>query len=154
MRTAAPAPVGGNLKVASFNVLNYFNDFGGGDRCRGAENQFEFDRQEAKIVSALTAIDGDIVGLMEIENDGGAGNSLAELVAALNAATAPGTYAYVDTGVIGTDAIKVALIYQPAVVAPVGAWDILTTADDPRFIDTLGTGRLSPRRSGTSAPAR
>ena len=143
LRTAAPAAVGGNLKVASFNVLNYFNDFGCGDRCRGAENQFEFDRQEAKIVSALTAIDGDIVGLMEIENDGGAGNSLAELVAALNAATAPGTYAYVDTGVIGTDAIKVALIYQPAVVAPVGAWDILTTADDPRFIDTRNRPALA-----------
>ncbi|HWL32843.1 MAG TPA: ExeM/NucH family extracellular endonuclease [Gaiellaceae bacterium] len=143
MRTPAPGDVGGNLKVASFNVLNYFNDFGCGDRCRGAENQFEFDRQEAKIVSALKAIDGDIVGLMEIENDGGPGNSLAELVAALNAATAPGTYAYIDTGVIGTDAIKVALIYQPAAVAPVGDWDILTTADDPRFIDTRNRPTLA-----------
>ena len=37
LRTPAPAAVGGNLKVASFNVLNYFNDFGCGDRCaRGA----------------------------------------------------------------------------------------------------------------------
>jgi uncharacterized protein len=143
LRSAAPAAVGGNLRVASFNVLNYFNDFGCGDRCRGAEDQFEFDRQEAKIVSALTKIDGDIVGLMEIENDGGAGNSLAELVAALNAATAPGTYAYVDTGVIGTDAIKVALIYQPAAVAPVGDWNILTTSDDPRFIDTRNRPTLA-----------
>jgi uncharacterized protein len=143
LRTAAPAAVGGNLKVASFNVLNYFNDFGCGDRCRGAENQFEFDRQEAKIVSALKAIDGDIVGLMEIENDGGAGSALGELVDALNAATAPGTYAYIDTGVIGTDAIKVALIYQPAAVAPVGAWDILTTSDDPRFIDTRNRPTLA-----------
>ena len=143
LRTAAPASVGGNLKVASFNVLNYFNKFGCGDPCRGAENQFEFDRQEAKIVSALTRIDGDIVGLMEIENDGGDGNALSELVAALNAATAPGTYAYVDTGVIGTDAIKVALIYQPAAVAPVGNWDILTTTDDPRFIDTRSRPTLA-----------
>ena len=143
LRTPAPADVGGNLKIASYNVLNYFNDFGCGDRCRGAENQFEFDRQEAKIVSALKAIDGDIVGLMEIENDGGAGNALAELVAALNAATAPGTYAYIDTGVIGTDAIKVALIYQPAAVEPVGTWDTLTTADDPRFIDTRNRPTLA-----------
>ena len=143
LRTPAPGDVGGNLKVASFNVLNYFNDFGCGDRCRGAENQFEFDRQEAKIVSALKAIDADIVGLMEIENDGGAGNSLAELVAALNAATAPGTYAYIDTGVIGTDAIKVAVIYKPATVAPVGEWDILTTTDDPRFIDTRNRPTLA-----------
>ena len=74
LRTPAPAAVGGNLKVASFNVLNYFN--GNARRRRppraGRRIMFEFDRQEAKIVSALKAIDGDIVGLMEIENDGGA----------------------------------------------------------------------------------
>ena len=151
LRTPAPAAVGGNLKVASFNVLNYFNDFGCGDPCRGAENQFEFDRQEAKIVSALKAIDADVVGLMEIENDGGAGNALAELVAALNAATAPGTYAFIDTGVIGTDAIKVALIYKPAAVTPVGAWDILTTADDPRFIDTRNRPALAQTFRHTSS---
>ena len=143
LRPTVPV-VGGNLKVASFNVLNYFNDFGCDPNiCRGAESQIEFDRQEAKIVSALKAIDGDIVGLMEIENDGGSGSALAELVAALNAATAPGTYAYVDTGVIGTDAIKVAVIYQPAAVAPVGDWDILTTSDDPRFIDTRNRPTLA-----------
>lgn len=136
LRTAAPAAVGGNFKVASFNVLNYFDDWGCGDPCRGAESQFEFDRQEAKIVSALKAIDADIVGLMEIENDGGPGSALSDLVAALNEATAPGTYAFVDTGVIGTDAIKVAVIYKPSRVATVGAYDLLTTADDPRFIDT------------------
>ena len=146
LRTPAPGPVGGNLKVASFNVLNYFNGdgLGGGfPTSRGAETQFEFDRQEAKIVSALKAIDADIVGLMEIENDGGPTSAIAELVGALNAATAPGTYAYVDTGVIGTDEIKVALIYKPAVVAPVGAWDIITTADDPRFVDTLNRPSLA-----------
>ena len=32
LRTPAPAPVGGNLKVASFNVLNYFNGDGCGRR--------------------------------------------------------------------------------------------------------------------------
>ena len=146
LRTPAPAAVGGNLKVASFNVLNYFNGngLGGGfPTSRGAETVFEFDRQEAKIVSALKAIDADIVGLMEIENDGGPTSALAELVGALNAATAPGTYAFVDTGVIGTDEIKVALIYKPAEVMPVGTWDILTTADDPRFLDTRNRPTLA-----------
>ena len=140
LRTAAPAAVGGNLKVASFNVLNYFNGdgMGGGfPTARGAESQTELDRQEAKIVSALTTIDADIVGLMEIENDGGANNALLQLVDALNDATAPGTYAAIDTGAVGTDAIKVALIYKPAAVTPVGAWDAITSADDPRFVDTL-----------------
>ena len=146
LRTTAPAAVGGNLKVASFNVLNYFNGdgMGGGfPTSRGAETQAEIDRQEAKIVSALTAIDADIVGLMEIENDGGPESALAQLVDALNAATAPGTYAYVDTGVIGTDAIKVALIYKPAEATPIGTWDTITSADDPRFVDTLNRPSLA-----------
>ena len=146
LRPPAPADVGGNLMVASFNVLNYFNGdgLGGGfPTSRGAETQFELDRQEAKIVSALTAIDADVFGLMEIENDAGATSALAQLVAALNAATAPGTYAYVDTGVIGTDAIKVALIYKRAAVAPLGDWKLLTSAVDPRFDDTKSRPALA-----------
>ncbi len=54
-----------------------------------------------------------------------------------------GTYAFIDTGVIGTDEIKVALIYKPASVTPVGDWKILTTAIDPRFIDTLNRPSLA-----------
>jgi hypothetical protein len=145
-RPAAPAEVGGNVKVASFNVLNYFNGdgLGGGfPTSRGAETQFELERQEAKIVSAITAIDADVVGLMEIENDAGATSALAQLVAALNAATAPGTYAYVDTGVIGTDEIKVAVIYKAAAAAPIGDWKILTSAVDPRFDDTRSRPALA-----------
>lgn len=146
LRTAAPPEVGGNVKVASFNVLNYFNGdgLGGGfPTSRGAETQFELDRQQAKLVSALTAIDADVVGLMEIENDANPNSALAQLVGALNAATAPGTYAYVDTGVIGTDAIKVALIYKAAAAAPLGDWKILTAAIDPRFDDTRSRPALA-----------
>ena len=143
-RTAAPEDVGGNLRVASFNVLNLFNGngthqegaAGGFPTARGANSLFEFDRQMAKEVSALRAIDADVVGLMEIENDAGPNSALADLVAALNAAMGAGTYAYVDTGVIGTDEIKTALIYKPAKVRPAGAYRLLTSAVDPRFIDT------------------
>ena len=138
--------MGGNLKVASFNVLNFFNGngLGGGfPTARGANTQFELDRQKAKEVSALSAMNADIVGLMEIENDAGPNSALAELVAALNAAMGAGTYAYVDTGVIGTDEIKVALIYKPAAVTPVGAFALLTSAVDPRFIDTRNRPTLA-----------
>ncbi|NJR65474.1 MAG: ExeM/NucH family extracellular endonuclease [Leptolyngbyaceae cyanobacterium CRU_2_3] len=72
-RTAAPDAVGGNVKVASFNVLNYFNGdgLGGGfPTSRGATTLAEFERQSAKIVSAIAALDADVVGLIEIENDG------------------------------------------------------------------------------------
>jgi hypothetical protein len=138
-RPAVPPSVGGDVRVASFNVLNYFNGdgLGGGfPTARGAETQFELDRQEAKIVTAIAALDGDVVGLMELENDAGPNSAIADLVAALNAATTPGTYAYIDTGIVGTDAIKVALIYQPGTVTPVGPFAVLDSSVDPRFIDT------------------
>jgi len=156
-RTAAPAPVSGNLKVASFNVLNYFNGdgMGGGfPTSRGAINQFELERQSAKIVSALAAIDGDVVGLMEIENDGGPTSALHELVRRLNDAVGAGTYAAVDTGVIGTDEIKVAVIYKPAAVSPVGDWKILTSAIDPRFDTSLNRPALAQTFEHTASSER
>ena len=145
-RTPAPAPVGGNLKVASFNVLNFFNGNGVGGgfpTSRGANSQFELDRQKAKEISALSAMDADIVGLMEIENDAPPNSAIEELVAGLNSAMGAGTYSFVNTGVIGTDEIKVALIYKPAAVTPVGAYRIITSATDPRFIDTKNRPSLA-----------
>ncbi len=139
-RTAAPANVGGNLRVASFNVLNYFTTFTDGDtaaglsgqgcalggtvsagNCRGADNLVEFNRQRDKIVQALKAIDAAVVGLMEIQNS--ANEAVQNLVAGLNAAMGAGTYASVALPAAGSgdDAIRVALIYQPGKVAPVGA---------------------------------
>jgi len=142
-RPVAPAQVGGALKVASFNLLNYFNTFSGCTNgvggattdCRGAESQLEFDRQSAKTVSAVAGLGADVIGLIEIENDGyGADSALQDLVNRVNAVTAPGTYALIDvdaaTGQInalGTDAIKVALIYKPASVTPVGQTAALNT---------------------------
>jgi predicted extracellular nuclease len=145
-RTPAPDAVGGNLKVGSFNVLNFFNGdgLGGGfPTARGANTQFELDRQKAKEVSALSAMNADIVGLMEIENDAPPNSAIEELVAALNSAMGAGTYAFINTGVIGTDEIKVALIYKPASVTPVGAYQIITSATDPRFIDTKNRPSLA-----------
>ena len=143
LRTAAPEDVGGDVTVASFNVLNYFTTLDEGSdvcgpaenqECRGADDAEELERQRAKIVSAITAIDADVVGLIEIENDV-EDAAVADLVANLNLATGQGTYAAIDTGAIGTDAIKVALIYQPAAVTPVGDFAILDESVDPRFID-------------------
>ena len=146
-RTAAPEITEADLKVASFNVLNYFvtlddgtHDICGPDgiqECRGADNVEEFGRQRAKILSALDAIDADVFGLMEIENEHpGGGDAVADLVAGLNAINGEGTYAYINTGAIGTDAIKQAILYKPAAVTPVGDYQILDSDVDARFIDT------------------
>ncbi len=151
---ATPVPdVGGSLRVASFNVLNYFttidttasNNTGtcgplGNQDCRGADSVAELDQQRAKIVAAMKAIDADVLGLIEIQNDAGA--STDDLVAGLNAATAPGTYAAIDTGVIGGDAIKVALVYRRGAVTPVGDFAILDSTVDPTYIDTANRPAL------------
>lgn len=152
-RTDAPEDVGGNVKIASFNVLNYFNgpDF---PTARGANTPFELQRQTAKEVAALKAMDADIVGLMETENDADPDSAISTLVGALNDATAPATYAYINTGVIGTDQIKVALMYKPAAVTPVGTWKIITSAVDPEFIDTKSRPSLAQTFMSNATGAR
>ncbi|MGX1113494.1 putative extracellular nuclease [Pseudoalteromonas sp. MBR-15] len=117
---------GADLRVASFNVLNYFNGDGQGagfPTSRGADSEEEFIRQQAKIVSAITAIQADVIGLMEIENDGfGENSAIASLVAALNDEDINNSYAFVDFNVpqVGTDAITTAIIYRANKVTEVG----------------------------------
>lgn len=139
-RTAAPASVGGNYKVASFNVLNYFTTFTNGatasgqtgqgcrldnsvaaSNCRGANNLVEFNRQRNKIIRALTAINADVVGLMEIQNNGS--TAAQDLVNGLNAVLGANTYRVIadPANGTGTDAIKVAMIYKPAKLTPSAA---------------------------------
>lgn len=60
---------------------------------------------------------------------------VADLVSGLNDALGAGTYAYIATGAIGSDAIRQALIYQPATVTPLGAYAVLDSSLDPRFLD-------------------
>jgi predicted extracellular nuclease len=125
-RPTIPPAVGGSLRVASFNVLNYFNGDGkGGDfpTPRGAKTPAEFARQHAKIVSALVAMHADIVGLIEMENDGyGPESALQELVRGLNAKAPEGTRytAVVTDADVGSDAIRQAIIYNTATVREVG----------------------------------
>jgi hypothetical protein len=136
-RTAAPEIDGSSLEVAAFNVLNYFTTLGD----RGAVTAEEFDRQEAKIVAAINELDSAIVGLLEIENNDGV--ALDTLVAALNAAAGMQQWAGIDTGMLGTDAITTALIYQPALVAPEGPHAVLDASVDPRFDDSKNRPALA-----------
>ena len=156
----APA-VGGTLKVASFNVLNYFTTFQDGGTaagqtgqgcsfgtgpaspatCRGANNRAEFDRQQAKIVAAIAGLDADVVGLMEIQNTDVATQNL---VAALNAKLGANTYAAVNSGVFGTDAIKVDILYKPAKVRRVGGVVLPTGSDLADYTAASGRAPRAP----------
>lgn len=153
---ASPDAVGGDLTVASFNALNYYVSLDTADTCgptqnqdcRGADDREEFERQHAKLMNALVGMDADVVGLIEVENTTGV-EALATIVdgedgpgglPGLNDLLGEGTYAYVAAGensVVGTDAIKVGIIYRPGAVTPYGAPAIL---DSPEFLDPLGSG--------------
>lgn len=155
-RVATPANVGGNFKVASFNVQNYFpttgdksascqfyNDREGnpitvrtGCTQRGAANEANFLRQQAKIVTGINATGADVLSLEEIENSAKFGldrdDALSKLVAALNAA-APDTWAFAKSpatrpSIDNEDVIRTGFIYKKKVVAPVGDSVILDNA--------------------------
>ncbi|GAA0562008.1 ExeM/NucH family extracellular endonuclease [Actinomadura livida] len=123
-RPAKPRHVGGNVRVASFNTLNWFTTLGE----RGADTAAEQERQLTKLVAALRGLDADVVGLMEVENNGD--TAVGALVDRLNQAAGAGTYAWVRHPYPGTDAIHVALVYKPAKVTPAGA---ARSSEDPVF---------------------
>ena len=167
-RPSGSPAVGGSLKVVGMNLLNFFNSFGttgcsfgvGGPvaECRGADDAGEFARQWPKTVKAIIGTGGDVIGIGEIENDGyGSTSAIQFLVDRLNEATAPGTYAFIDadagTGqmnALGTDAIKVGLLYKPAKVTPIGQTAALNSVAFVNGGDgARGTGRPLRRRSST-----
>lgn len=173
-RPATAPAVDGSLRVVGYNVLNYFQQLDDGSAkcgppssvqtCRGADDgpvdslgRNERDRQEEKLISALLAIDADIYGLVELENDFGNGGTtsaarLANLMDLTNAGesiTACSDYVAVEPGVyVGTDAIAVGLIYCADSVepAPGTTVEILDDSDLPG----LGLGDLSPLFNGVA----
>lgn len=117
-----------NIKVASFNVLNYFNGdgLGGGfPTTRGAHSLAEFARQRDKIIKAIIELDADIVGLIEIENDGvGTNSAIQNLVSGVNAYVGAGIYGIVNDGdaiqAHNTDEIRCGIIYKRNVLDTIG----------------------------------
>lgn len=135
-RTTAPDAVSGNIRLASANLLNFFTTFGNGQTasglsgqgcapsgntsdCRGADSAAEFPRQRDKLLAELKAMNADLIGLMELQNNS---EALANLVEGLNSQMGAGTYAIVPdpSSGVGTDAIKVGMIYKPATITRLG----------------------------------
>ncbi len=145
--------VAGDLKVASFNVLNFFRTLDDGSTTdngfdpRGADTAQEFARQEQKLITALVALDADVLGLLELENDFApfAADSTASgrLIRQLNARLGADTYALVDPGMatVGGDAIAVGVIYKPAVVE-------VAAGTRPAILDDDGVAALGARYAG------
>ncbi len=114
-RPSAPEAVGGSLRVAAMNTLNYFvtADYPTGNpldnkcgplnnvECRGwdSDQTDEFTRQRTKLLQALVGLNADVIGLNELENSSGV-EPLADIVDGLNDLLGAGTYAYINTGTI------------------------------------------------------
>jgi predicted extracellular nuclease len=149
-RPESPDLSGGSLRIAVFNVLNFFSTVDGSGpicgpgqnvSCRGADSHEEKTRQLDKLLSAIRAIDADVLGLVELENN--EQQSLEDIVAGLNASDDEEIYRYLPTGSIGEDAIKVGLIYKPNVVSLTGKPAILNASVDKRFDDSLSRPALA-----------
>ena len=127
-RPERPDEVEGRIKVASFNVENYFNGdgMGGGfETSLGARSQEAFNRQRTKIIAAITGMNADVIGLMELENDGyGELSAIRDLVNGLYGfgENENSNYSIIDPGwqKLGTDNITVGLIYNSSKLKPVG----------------------------------
>ncbi|PKH55588.1 endonuclease [Shewanella sp. Choline-02u-19] len=161
----------GDIRVASFNVLNLFtsdSDVGGtlnatckdqadADKAkkscgRGAHTLEDYLKQRTKIVSALKEMNADVVGLMEIENNGfGETSSIQYLVNALNAELpAIDAYKFIEANeadkykgkFIGSDAITVGLLYRPSKVKPAGDAFVIETPEQhaPAGVMSRGEG--------------
>ncbi|HUD43014.1 MAG TPA: ExeM/NucH family extracellular endonuclease [Dokdonella sp.] len=134
-RPATAPAVPGAIKAAGFNVLNYFSTIdtssssssgscgpSGTLDCRGADSAAELARQRERTALVVCGLDADVVGLVEIENHPSSA-AVNDLLGAVNARCGGShPYAFANTGgALGSDAIRVALIYRSGVLAPVGA---------------------------------
>ncbi|HEV8238303.1 MAG TPA: ExeM/NucH family extracellular endonuclease [Thermoanaerobaculia bacterium] len=145
-RPATAPALGGAIKTAGMNLLNYFTTIDttassssgpcgpGGTPgspapgtldCRGADSTAELNRQRDRAARVICGLNADVVGLMELENTRFPTytTTINDLLGAVNAMCGGAhPYAFVDTGdTLGTDAIRVALIYRTGVLSPVGS---------------------------------
>ncbi|WP_029151037.1 ExeM/NucH family extracellular endonuclease [Microbacterium indicum] len=160
LSTETPADLAGDISIANFNVLNffpttgeeyaastgiscsYYTDRTGApvttNRCgevgpRGAADDENLERQQAKTVKSIVTLDASILALQEIENSSEFGQdrdaALAYLVDLLNAAEgSQGDWAYAASPADlpdDEDVIRSAFIYQTDEVETVGESHIL-----------------------------
>jgi len=138
-RPTQPPNASATYEVVGFNVYNYFTSLIRDDSTtRGAYDGLELRRQTEKLVAAIGALNADVLGLVELENNAEAidvlvngsdsfpgGQIDGETILGLNDVLGAGTYAYIQTGVTGGDRIKVGFIYKPSTTLAVGNYAVL-----------------------------
>ena len=107
----------GNLRAASFNLLNYWTTLGEW----GAANSGELDRQRTKLIAALVALNADVYALHELENND---EAWPDLLGALNA-NGIGAFEGTEANAFGSGGTKSVIFYRTSVLAPIGELDAL-----------------------------
>jgi 5'-nucleotidase len=130
-----------NDRAGNHITVNTCTGTDGSSGPRGAADDANFQRQQAKIVTGINRLGAGIVSLEEIENSAKFGEprdtALAGLVDALNAAAGSNVWAYVPSPpadklptLAQEDVIRSGFIYKPAEVELVGPSTVLTTESD------------------------
>ncbi|MDX1587709.1 MAG: ExeM/NucH family extracellular endonuclease [Oleiphilaceae bacterium] len=122
-RPPPPSPAAPeHLRLAAFNVENYFNGAGGFPTARGARSPRELARQEAKLGAVLAGLGASVVALAEVANDGyDSQSSVASLAALAGEHWQWARPAGEGPKPSGGDEIAVGLIYDDRVLAAEGA---------------------------------
>ncbi len=134
-RPVTPPAVGGAIKAVSMNMLNYFTTIdttasnstgpcapGGTLDCRGADSVAELNRQRERASIVICSLNAHVYALMEMENTAPSA-TVTDLLGAVNTRCGGANpFASVNTGgTLGTDAIRLNIIYRSGVLSPVGA---------------------------------
>jgi len=123
LRPATAPNVGGEIVIATANVLNFWTTLGG----RGASTTEQLAEQTDGLVAELIGLGADVIGLEEMENDP-AHTPITTLVAAMN--TAEGSTVWAWTGPVSDYndyPIRNEIIYRIDAVDQVG--DPVTVVD-------------------------
>lgn len=148
-----PQAADGAIRVASFNLHEYFNGDGRGGGFpgeRGADSAREFERQSARIVAAIAEIGPDILAVQELENDGfGPQSAVRHLKSALSEAMGA-DFAVADPQAerAGSDVISVGLLFRPDRVAAQGPARLLEGGSFGPLNRVPLAQRFSDRSSG------
>ena len=143
-REDPPKIKGYDVTVVVSNVLNYWTTIGFDSSLRGADTEEEFDRQVRKTIPALLEMEGDIFGLVELENV--EGNTAAKDIAARLTSESDRTYVAASDvagiDLIGPDVIKVDVIYDADKFTLVGYAMLTDDVVDPALLARSTTGSI------------
>jgi predicted extracellular nuclease len=127
------APEKNKLRLASFNLLNFFNGDGRGGGFpteRGAKTYDDFQAQANRIRSAIAIMKPHLLAVQELENDGFGPQSAARSLVQLLNESGHGSWSVIEpsSGRIGKDVITVGLFYRSDILVPAGPAHILDSA--------------------------